>query len=536
MRWLFRPSTLVLLSAVLALGAAALVLWPRAQEVRPVPLGEGDYEVVWLYQATSASAWERFVTAVKSAAERLNGESSERRFGLVDDGAFPRQTTAVPEVTLTLPGGRRLAFRWYKLTSDQKTDAWVKALVTERRQPLAFVGGSSSDLARDLADRLADRANELGLASAPQLLLTSATADLVRAPDGAAEVPLNALYDGRTFRFCFTNRQMAAAVAEFVAARPELRPDAGPFYLVMWGDDPYSIDLTLRFREALGLWGAAAWLSATPGTGGPPVNLAAACGGDLSQPPETVDYSVGAFDQPNRWEGPTIERILETKSWSPAQRRPLLVLAAPSSSPARRFLRGLARAAPAEARRFVVATGDALPFNTVYRDRNVSWPIQDMPFDLVFFCHRDPVDPGAGFAAQDETHVAAADGAAPSTGTEDLLLFRDLVEALALAVATGAAPADGDALGRRLREARWDRGRVAFGGEHPALFDETGRRRSGTGEHVVWLRPSGNGDRVRPSATVEVWAWLAGERAGRLWELRATLDARYEAAPPPDRR
>lgn len=529
--------SLFVVFAALALAAAAL-LWPRAPEVRVAPMREGEQEIVWLSPATSASAWERFVTAVKSAAQRLDVETGWSGFTADAQGAFPRQTLNIPEVVLSLPDGRRLAFRWYKLTSDQKAEAWVRALVTPERQPLAFIGGSDSDRARDLADRLATRVGELGRGPGPLLLLTTATADLVRSPAGG-DAPLNALYEGRTFRFCFTNKQMAAAVTEFLVSRSELRPDEGPFYLVLWGDDFYSIDLTQRFRESLGLWGAASWLAITPGTGGLPFSLAGVCGGDLSQPPETIDYSVGGFDQPNRWEGPIIERILETKSWYPRQQRPLLVLSAPSSQPARRFLRGLARAAPAEARRFVVATGDALPFNTVYRDRNVSWPVQDLPFDLVFFCHRNPVDAEAGFTPQDELRPIAAEGSAPATGTEDLLLYRDIVEALALA----SARDDGSRLGERLRQARWDRGRggtgqggVAFGGELPLLFDEAGLRRSGTGEHVVWLKPSIQGDRARPLATLEVWAWLAGGTAGRDWELRAALDARYEAAPPAERR
>ena len=66
------------------------------------------------------------------------------------------------------------------------------------------------------------------------------------------------------------------------------------------------------------------------------------------------------------------------------QRRPLLVVTG-QSQPSRRFLRALARSAPEAARRLVVATGDAIAFNTIYRDRQVAWPIQELPFALVFF-------------------------------------------------------------------------------------------------------------------------------------------------------
>src|SRR5262245_4290313 len=57
---LFRPSMLVLLSVVLAVGAAALLLWPRSQEIRAAPLRDDESEIVWLYSATSESSWERF--------------------------------------------------------------------------------------------------------------------------------------------------------------------------------------------------------------------------------------------------------------------------------------------------------------------------------------------------------------------------------------------------------------------------------------------------------------------------------------------
>ena len=73
--------------------------------------------------------------------------------------------------------------------------------------------------------------------------------------------------------------------------------------------------------------------------------------------------------------------------------RPLLVVTG-QSTPSRRFLAELVRTSPAQARRLVVATGDAVSFNTIYRDRRVTWPIQDLPFPFVFFCHYDPIDAG----------------------------------------------------------------------------------------------------------------------------------------------
>src|SRR5207253_6398146 len=94
------------------------------------------------------------------------------------------------------------------------------------------------------------------------------------------------------------------------------------------------------------------------------------------------------------------------------------------SQPARRFLRALLRRDPVESRRFVVATGDAIAFNTVYQDRNIAWSIQDLPFALVFFCHRNPTDPKAGFPIDGKVRPADVNGAvSEAPGTEDLLLY-----------------------------------------------------------------------------------------------------------------
>src|SRR5207248_377764 len=109
----------------LAAGAAALVLWPRAPAIRAAPLRDDEAEVVWLYPATNESSWERFVTAVSRAADRLRADYPDLDVR-IDDNTFPRHTTAHPELAVTVrQGSARLLFRWYKLTSDQKTEQWV---------------------------------------------------------------------------------------------------------------------------------------------------------------------------------------------------------------------------------------------------------------------------------------------------------------------------------------------------------------------------------------------------------------------------
>jgi hypothetical protein len=521
MKRLLRPSLLILLSVLLAVGAAVLVLGDRSGDAAPLPLGENDQEIVWLYPAVSAANWERFVTAVNTAAEQLAADHSDLRVQITEK-AFPPQTTAVPELALSVRrGAGRLVFRWYKLTSDLKTEQWVEKLVGgPRRPPLAVIGGASSDQAIELAQSLNDSAGRSGAAAPPLLILTTATADetqpLVSVPgQGAATGPgklLTHLYRGRTCRFCFTNRQMARAVAGFIWSRDELRPDTDPVYMAVWEDDSYSRDLIGQFSDALRQ--PALTLAAAPehwaGL------LAGGCAGALLTETRLIsrwiDFSVGGFDQPNRWEAQVAAELMSIKLRDhPKQEQPLLVLPAAASGPARRFLRGMMRVAPAEARRFVVATGDGLSFNTIYRDRNIAWPIQDLPFDLVFFCHRNPVD-------------ARARPAGSSSGTEDLLLYVDIVRAVVLAAYQGEdLPRSGDELRRRLGEARWKDGGVSFAPDGALLFDADGNRRTGTGEHVVWLFPNIEGEQVLPRATIRVWSWPTWKK-----EADAQIDVEYE--------
>lgn len=515
MNWLFRSSMLILLSVALALGAVVLVLWQRSPDPTAGPLQEGDREIVFLYSATSAATWERFVTAVNTAAKQLDADYPDLVVQ-VTERTFPPQTTAVPELALAMRGGRsRLVFRWYKLTSDQTTEQWVDRLVGgQRRPPLAIIGGAASDPAIDAALSLSRAASQYPETTPPLLILSTATADHTQREDVVAHmnevegrpsadrgIPLNRIYAHRTVRYCFTNQQMAAAVMSFIQSRSELRPDAGPVYLAIWMDDAYSRDLTGRFCEL------------------------------LRELPvvEYVDYSVGAFDQPNRWEAPVIERLLTVKrERHPDQQRPLLVLPAANQGPARRFLRGLVRSSPVEARRFVVATGDGISFNTVYRDRHVSWPIQDLPFDLIFFSHRNPVDARAGFRAEGERRPDQPGQGSPATGTDDLLLFSDMVKTLVHASYLGdEAPRTGDELRQRLAEARWKDGGVRFRTDGELLFDDDGHRRTGTGEHIVWLRPALQGEQVLPRATIQVWSWPSQRPKPEL-----TLPVEYDSAPP----
>src|SRR2546423_802531 len=60
-------------------------------------------------------------------------------------------------------------------------------------------------------------------------------------------------------------------------------------------------------------------------------------------------------------------------------------------------------------------------------------------------------------------------------------------------------------------------GNPTLSDEGPLLLDAQGNRNSGTGEHVVWLKPHFVGERVLPEATITVVAWQPAIGA---WERR----------------
>lgn len=532
LKWVFRPTVLIVFSILLVAAAMAVVVpFEGAARPQPLPLRPGEQEIAWLYPATSTSQWERLAKAVEQARDRL-----KTRFPGLDwaHDSTGGPAHAAPSVSLKWPGGR-LVFRWYKLTSQWTPRDWVEALQARDPPPLAIIGGNNSFWARALAVEMSRAAGEDPPPTSPLLLLTNATADRVRdnaegddnqmlegcGEDDGRNVPLSSIYPKRTFRFSFTNRQMATAVTRFIWTRPELTPDSDTTFLVRWCDDAYSRDLcegctnVLQRRAADSALPQWAFLSGAIGLGLPPPALVTSYTGSFRHGATLqfylqfhVDSSVGSFTAPNLYDANNVVDLLNMVR--PEQRRPLLVLTG-QQQPSRRFLRELARSEPETARRFVVAAGDALSFNTIYRDRQVTWPIQDLPFKLVFFAHRNPTDPAAGFLPEEQAGPARR---TRTSGTEDVLLFRDIVEACALASRRDGQPCrDADALREGLlRHVCIDGDRLTLN-EGVRLFDDNGQRAGGTGEHVVYLRPHFHGVRVLPSATIEVWA----RQANRSW-------------------
>jgi hypothetical protein len=478
----------------LALRCVGLLGSSALAQVREVPAG--DQEIAWINGATNGATWERFIAGVRRLQEnwpQLQVDTAK---------AFPEQTTAVPEISLGFGTGGKVWIRWYKLTSDSPAEKWIDQLARRQPPPLALIGGGSSDRARDLARALERQTGWHG--AKPLLLITTATADqvclageqqqLIQPEGSEAWTDLMAIYPGRSFRFCFTNRQMAEAVIDFVWSQPELRPHGnlaqalgavaaaagacpleGVAFLVAgsvpsinalkWLDDPYSIDLAERFGEVF----------ARPEYQPNRFDI------------DFIPYSVGGFWTPNAQEEQKTRMLIGRL---PGQRS-LLVLAA-VDRPARRVLRTLAAAAPREARNLVAVTGDSIGFNVIYRDREFAWNSQELPIPLVFFCHQDPI----AWPKYDPVSPPSF-----ASATDDVLLNAELLRIVLEAAypptgdpgSRGPLVADADALARQMRTL------------HAGYFDASGNRQGGSGEYIVCRRPHIEGDRVLSSATIEVW-------------------------------
>jgi len=509
---------------------------PGVAHVRPVP--KGDQEIAWIHAATNGANWERFVAGVHRA------ERDCPHLHVEDQNAFLDQTAAVPELSLRVDGcPSKLWIRWYKLTSDTGIEKWVEELAGRDAPPLAIIGGGSSDRARDLAKALAAKTQEWH-GQPPLFFITTATADRVRLDDEAESYltlepvdpakwhDLMSVYQDRTFRFCFTNSQMAEAVVDFVSSQPRLQPHGSPrpegfagavsafagndpwgsaalllagaheppaAYAVQWRDDPYSIDLSEQFTRVLRQpdrnWGIV----------------------DIPR----IPYSVGPFQDPNPQEELTAETMIGQIRLSPGQ-RPLLVVPA-VVQPARRLLRKMTREAPLEGRNLVAVTGDSINFNNVYRDGEIVWNVQEMPVPLVFFCHQNPVDWPEPAGEKTLKHA---------NSTDDVLLNADIIRLLVEAAYEETSGSSGAKTARRLVSsaeelaARLQARDPPFFGKDPA----DGNRLGGSGEYVVCLLPDIQGGQVRPSANLEVWT-RRREQARSNWQRVRNLSVSYGMAP-----
>ncbi len=549
--------SLVLIGTLVTAGYLTLrgfdVVGPPAAQARPLP--PGDQEIAFLMPATSGDTWERLVAAVKALHRDWAAEPNEvpDRPTLHTDRskAFVELTADVAEVALWLegPGAHKLWIRWYKLSSENTSADWIERLAQRSPPPLAVIGGDISDRALKIG-RALEKQRGRWRGREPLFLITTATADHYH-PDGMPNLDprqgkkLIQVYPGRSFRFSFTNQHMARVVLDFVRDHPAVWGQNGrlpltlagvvgardglagaallaaaehaqPYVLhtLRWYDDSYSIDLAERFAAAL----KQVFLPSE-------VN------------PNSIAYSTGDYFQPNPRELLAVGLLLQTGANYPEGRH---LLALPTSAQrAQRLLRALVRRDPRRTRNLVVVTGDSIGFNSIYRDRNATWNIHDMPVSLVFFAHRNPVSRAAGF-----TPCASGSVEDRCTATDDLLLYRDMLEALVQAThAEGRLLADADSVHARLRQAQWLEGRVVLP-DFPArppkvvldrpLFDSDGDRNPRTGEHVVWLRPYSPPEVPWAEATITVWRRGAEGVWGDVWrEAGPPLYVNYDVAGQP---
>lgn len=526
-RWPFLVVLICLPVAVLATGVRVPFFDSAPRLPQPLPVPDGDREMAFLHTATNWTTWERFVSGVVRSRMLVPGLRVD------DSKAFRDQTTDVPELVLTMdgkPGALRI--RWYKQTSDTTANQWIQALAKRRPAPLAVIGGGSSDRAAELARGLERQTTWKG--DRPLLFITTGTAEELLA-DADSESPdqlrpshgLLDVYDHRSFRFCFSNRQMADAVLDFVWSNPDLRPaafgDIAPLavlsglaadprssashwsppdhppnvFSAYWQDDPYSTDLHYQFGHA--------------------VREKLRCEDDPSARPRvrtsswSIPFSVGGFTRPNPYEAKVTESMLQQFQAMPAQRA---ILVLPTvTNPARRLLRTLYEAAPYLRHRLVAVTGDGIPVNAIFRDGSFAWPVNSIPFPLVMFSHHNPVawdEPG-----QTPT-VPAGYELAPPTSTEDVLLFAEMTQVMvesAFGTRAESLPNDANLVGGADAFASRIRMRC------PPFFDDNGNRVGGSGEYVVVVRPKvvpGVANPAPdPNAQLEVWR----RRGDRTWDL-----------------
>src|SRR5262245_57442351 len=117
--WWLMPAALLLAGYLTLRGFG--VLGAATQLAMPVP--PGDQEIAWIQPATSGSTWQRLLAGI----ERVRKDWPALR---VDErNAFPEQTTAVPEIGLSLQGvPGTLWIRWYKMSSEAGIVKWTQEL------------------------------------------------------------------------------------------------------------------------------------------------------------------------------------------------------------------------------------------------------------------------------------------------------------------------------------------------------------------------------------------------------------------------
>jgi hypothetical protein len=157
-------------------------------------------------------------------------------------------------------------------------------------------------------------------------------------------------------------------------------------------------------------------------------------------------------------------------------------------------------------RSLVAVTGDSININNVYRDADIVWNSRALPIPLVFFAHQNPVawdvEVKEEPKSSDSSFILPPSSLTllPPNGTDDVLVFRDLVRLLA----ESAYPSDRRTSPQLLANA--DELAARLRATEPPFFDSSGDRRGGRGEYIVVLRPQfARGAPVLTEAVLEIW-------------------------------
>ncbi|MBM3997306.1 MAG: hypothetical protein FJ303_24630 [Planctomycetes bacterium] len=510
-------------------------LFGNRTETPVKPLDWADQEIALIEPATSTDDWGRIVTAIRLIEKdwsRLNPSLPALRLEL--DDAFPPLTADIPEVALYFADtpNQKLRLRWYKISGENEASSWVAKLHARSRPPLAIIGGGTSGRAVKLADVLARTYPDPSQTS-PVFLITTATSE--RTTSGRSLIDI---YGQRTFRFSFTNQKMVEALLAFVGHRefPEkekewaqglwvhkqaesIPTNAPParMFTVTWEDERYSQDMNELF--------ASEFKTRYPK-------------GEFI-PEGNITSSSGGFFQPTAQEQTAVDGFLQRRA--PVMPHSLLVLPTQTVR-MRRFLLHLRQRSVQDARNLVIFNGDAVSFHSIYRDREVMWNILDLPYSLIFFSHRNPIDTGAGFRwTRNGRDDPKAFPQQTTTGTHDILLLRDLFEStLYAAFDAGQLLSDPLQVRDRLKATAWyhppadakESPRVINPRVHrhapppPSLFDARGNRQSRTGEHIIWVKPTFTGDVVDLESKISVWSVDPNGGVG-VWRLVESSAASY---------
>ncbi len=453
--------------------------------------GSQEETILWLAPPTYMVSWQRFVQALRVEVSSAFGDTA----ALDLDKVAPLEPGTTPEVVLS-HAGRAIRWRWAIQTGDLAD--LLEREIGQSGKVLGVIGGSTTESALQLARALNSYSPTLPDEKHPVLILQTATAEWVYGsgarkmwePENAQQQlvgsqaeKLMSIYPGKTFRFGFNNSRIAEVVTKYICGLYQpISPR--PAMQVVWEDDPYGVDVLESFQKAYAR------------------QVGAAGGGQ----PVRIRSGVGALDTPNRHEMKAAGVMANELAESRKLGRSWIVMGG-QADPCRRFLTALSRKLPTNNSKDLplIAFGDTPGFNRVFRDQRLLWPIDDLPFELVFFCHQDPSSRQAGFGDN-----PPADQKWQTNSTDDLLLWRNIAGGL---IAAWGHTAPNATSPKSLCEAlslltvengsldqvadRHDGLKFTIssgdGRDQKRFFDREGDRLSGTGEHLVHLEPAKDG-------------------------------------------